>query len=385
MQHKEFREIFIFVAGRTPQIITETIYALSQKDPPVYPDEIYIITTSDGRKCIEETLIKKGILKELTKEYSLSNIELKEDSFIIVKDSSGQELDDIRNETENEALGDRITSFIMEKAKDKSARLHCSLAGGRKTMSFYIGSALQLFGRPWDHLYHVLVSSDFETNPHFFYKPKENTVIERQCPDGSLRQLNTNDAEIQLAELPLIRLGNKLSLNGKGFRELVSEGQREIDTATIQPELKANLSERTIYIGDTLIEMIPVQLMIHTAFLRQKIEHCKYPERPYCLECTACFPALSDLGGKPALEAMTKDYNRIYGGKPFKSEELFGKWQDGIKPEVLRGYISKINRTIKEQISDETLLPYYQVTTVKRYADSRYGVRVEKGKIRIDG
>jgi CRISPR-associated protein (TIGR02584 family) len=31
------KEVFIFVAGATPQIITETIYALSQKDPPVYP------------------------------------------------------------------------------------------------------------------------------------------------------------------------------------------------------------------------------------------------------------------------------------------------------------------------------------------------------------
>lgn len=31
-----FREILVFVAGATPQIITETIYALSQKIPPVY-------------------------------------------------------------------------------------------------------------------------------------------------------------------------------------------------------------------------------------------------------------------------------------------------------------------------------------------------------------
>ena len=67
-----------------------------------------------------------------------------------------------------------------------------------------------------------------------------------------------------------------------------------------------------------------------------------------------------------------------------KGEELSSKWKEGIKPEVLRGNISKINRTIKEQIHDEKLLPYYQVATVKKYADSRYGVRIEKGKISID-
>lgn len=384
MLKQEFREVFIFVAGATPQIITETIYAFSQKNPQVHPDEIYIITTSTGKKRIKETLIEKGILKALNDEYSLPALELKEDSFIVVKDSSGQELDDIRNEAENEALGDCITSLIMEKARDKSIRLHCSLAGGRKTMSFYIGSALQLFGRPWDRLYHVLVSSDFETNPHFFYKPKKNTVIERRCADGSIKQLNTDNAEIQLAELPLIRLGNKLSLKGKGFRELISEGQREWDTATIQPELTVDLFARTIYIGETLIEMVPVQLMIYAAFLRQKLEHCKYPDSPYCLECTDCFFVLSDLASKPALEAMAKDYDKIYGGKPLKGEELSSKWKEGIKPEVLRGNISKINRTIKEQIHDEKLLPYYQVATVKKYADSRYGVRIEKGKISID-
>ena len=384
MLKQEFREVFIFVAGATPQIITETIYALSQKNPQVHPDEMYIITTSTGKRCIKETLLGKGILKALADEYTLPALNLREDSFIIVKDSSGQELDDIRNEAENEALGDCITSLIMEKAGDKSARLHCSLAGGRKTMSFYLGSALQLFGRPWDRLYHVLVSSDFETNPHFFYKPKKNTVIERRCPDGSIKQLNTDNAEIQLAELPLIRLGNKLSLKEKGFRELIAEGQREWDTATIQPELIVDLFARTIYIGDTLIEIVPVQLMIYTAFLRQKLEHCKYPDRPYCLECTDCFFVLSELASKPALEAMARDYDKIYGGKPLKGEELSGKWGEGIKPEVLRGNISKINRTIKEQIQDEKLLPFYQVATVRRYADSRYGVGVEKGKIRID-
>ena len=61
-------------------------------------------------------------------------------------------LEDIRDRQDNESLGDFIATFIKEKAGDERSRLHCSLAGGRKTMSFYMGSALQLFGRPWDKL-----------------------------------------------------------------------------------------------------------------------------------------------------------------------------------------------------------------------------------------
>lgn len=379
-----FKEVFIFVAGATPQIITETIYALSQKNPPVYPDEIYIITTATGKKKIKDTLIKKGILKELEKDYRLSPINLTDESFIVAKDSTGREIDDIRNEHENEAIGDLITSAIKEKARDLNTRLHCSLAGGRKTMSFYLGSALQLFGRPWDKLYHVLVSPEFESNPYFFYKPRKNKIIECRLSDGTVKRLNTKDAQIQLAELPFIRLGSKISLHGKGFRELVAEGQKEIDIATMQPPLIVNLAERTVHIGGTLIEMVPIELMIYTTILRQKTGHCRYPERQYCLDCAECFQQLADLSSRPAVEEMARDYQKIYREQPFRMEELLNKWPDGINMETIRSNISKINRTIKEQLADEMLLPYYCVTTLKKYGSSRYGVRVEKGKIRIE-
>ncbi|MDI6890353.1 MAG: CRISPR-associated ring nuclease Csm6 [Thermodesulfovibrionales bacterium] len=378
MKQNKFKEILIFVAGATPQIITETLYGLSQRDPPIFPDEIYIITTSIGKKHIEDTLINKGILKGLISEYALPDIKLKEDSFVIVTDSKGNEIDDIREEEENEAMGDLITSFIKEKTKDPDVRLHCSLAGGRKTMSFYIGSALQLFGRPWDKLYHVLVTPEFESNPDFYYKPRKDKILKK---DG--KELYTKDAEIFLAQLPFIRLRDKIPLDGKSFRELVLEGQKEIDTATTQPFLTVNLKERTVYIGDTPIDMVPIQLMIYTAFLRQKIEHCKYPENAYCLNCTDCFLPIVDFLSRPALEKMSRDYRTIYSIQPGRADDLLDKCKEGLRMEILRSNISKINRTIKEQLMNDTLLPYYTITAIKQYAGSRYGIRVEKGKIKI--
>jgi CRISPR-associated protein Csx14 len=379
-----FKEVFIFVAGATPQIITETIYGLAHEKPPIYPDEIYVITTETGKKRIEDTIIKDGILDLMSEECNIPSLRLTGESFIIVKDSHGNILDDIRSKEENEAMGDAITSFIREKAKDMNVRLHCSLAGGRKTMSFYMGSALQFFGRPWDKLYHVLVSPEFESNPEFFYKPKKNKVIDCRMPDGTVKRLNTKDAEIQLAELPFIRLGSKISLHGKGFRELVAEGQKEIDIATMQPPLIVNLTERTVYIGDSLIEMVPIDLMTYTAFLRQKTMYCRYPKRQYCLDCTECFQVLADLSSRSAVEEMAKDYKKIYSGQPLKAGEFLDKWKDGMDTSVIRQNISKINRTLKEQLQDETLLPYYCITPLKKYGSSRYGVRAEKGKIRIE-
>ena len=157
----EYKEIFIFVAGMTPQIVTETIYALAKQTPPVYPDEIYIITTSAGKRYIRKTLFEKDILNKLFAEYDIPAINISENSFIVAGNNTITEFEDIKDSNQNEIMGDLITGFIQEKAGDPSARLHCSIAGGRKTMSFYMGAALQLFGRPWDKLYHVLVSPEF--------------------------------------------------------------------------------------------------------------------------------------------------------------------------------------------------------------------------------
>lgn len=383
MKDREFKEVLIFVAGATPQIITETLFALATKNPPVYPDEIFIITTSTGKRCIEDALFKRNILQEFQKEYNLPEIPLTGDSIIVLKDNSGEELQDIRNERDNTIAGNFITNFIREKTMDRSVRLHCSIAGGRKTMGFYLGSALQLFGRPWDRLYHVLVSQEFESNPEFFYKPKMDKIIRYKKQDGTIVELNTADAEIELAELPFIRLGGKIEFHGRELEELVAEGQSEIDTATLQPFLEVNLRERTIKIGLHTVEMIPVHLMIYTAFLRQKIEHCRYPEKTYCSECIDCFPVLIDFASRQALEKMAEDYKKIYWGQPFKADELKEKWKDGIEIEPLRQYITKINKTLKDEI-DEKLLPYCQISNVRLYGATRYGIKIEKGKIKIN-
>jgi len=378
-----FKEILIFVAGTTPQIITETIYALSQKARAVHLDEIFIITTSTGRKRIEDTLLKKGVLKGLVREYNLPDIKITEDSFIIVRDAAGREIDDIRDEVENEIMGDLITSLIQKLTADNGVRLHCSPAGGRKTMSFYLGAALQLFGRPWDKLYHVLVTPEFETNPNFFYKPKKNRMIECRLPGGVTKRLNTRDAEVYLTDLPFIGLGNRISLQGKGFSDLVAEGQREIDMAVIQPDVKVNLSRGEIYIGDILIRIPPVQIIIYTAFLRQKSDNCAQPDMQYCAECTDCFKPLLHLK-RHSIKTMSEDYGKFYGNSTIKAGEWRDKWSgDPAFDGMIRQNISKINKAIRNRLGNSALLSYYIIAGNKKYGDTRYGIRVDKGKVRI--
>ena len=66
MKSSEYREILIYVAGITAQIITETLYALHHKNPPIHPDEIlssfYIITPVGkygGKNFVLKNVTKK--------------------------------------------------------------------------------------------------------------------------------------------------------------------------------------------------------------------------------------------------------------------------------------------------------------------------------------
>src|SRR3990172_8205775 len=381
-----YREIIIFVAGSTPQIITETLYALIKQAPePVIPDELYMITTSSGKARIEEELLQKGRFSSFCEEFGLRPDILNERSFIVIRDADDASLDDIRTTVHNERAGDTIVNLIREKTSSMDTRLHCSIAGGRKTMSFYLGSALQLFGRPWDKLYHVLVTPQFESNPEFYYKPsKDREIIISDDKGAVVKRLNTADAEIHLAELPFIRLRDKLRLNGKTFKELVLEGQKEIDTALTQPAIRVNIKERVVTIGDKVMEVKPIHLVIYTHLLRQKLERCCYPDQPYCLECTDCFLLITDISNRRGMDAILKDYEKIYGPASGHVENFKRTWKDGMDTGKLRSDISKINKDIKEALNDDTLSTLYIITAVRKYAGTRYGVKVEKGKIGVE-
>lgn len=383
MNRVRFREVLVFVAGATPQIITETLFGLAiLKKPPIWPEEIFILTTNMGREKIHEELIRKERLLNFCKEYNLPPPSLQESNIIVFKDFRGNPLDDIREAEHNEAVGDQIADFIRKKARDPASRLHCSIAGGRKTMSFYLGSALQLFGRPWDRLYHVLVTPEFESHPEFYYKPKKNRVlIVKDDKRRIFRKLNTRDAQIILAEIPFLSLSGKISLNGKSYRELIAESQRELNAATIQLPLRIDYRDHLIQIGTQTIEMVPMQLVVYAAFLRQKVNRCRYPNRESCLACTDCFPALVDLSSRQALEEMAGDYRRIYGPKSPRIEDLLQQWPEGMDVAYLRQQISKINRTLREGLEDATLLPFYAVAAVGKHGSKRHGVRIEKHKI----
>lgn len=203
------RRILLCVTGLSPQIVTETLYALATLGQSRFiPTEVHLITTLEGAEQARLTLLSEdpGWFHRLRQDYRLPEIRFSLDSLHILRDAEGRPLRDIRQVTDNEAIADLITAQVRQLTADPECAVHASIAGGRKTMGFYLGYALSLFGRSQDRLSHVLVSSPFESNRDFFYPTPEERVI--HTPDG--RAVDASDAEVVLANIPFVRLRDGL-------------------------------------------------------------------------------------------------------------------------------------------------------------------------------
>ncbi|MGL6260376.1 CRISPR-associated ring nuclease Csm6 [Vibrio sp. WXL210] len=203
------KNILLAVTGMSPAVVTETIYALHQEGTTI--DEIQIITTKKGKKQAWLTLgVSKNNqptpLEKLQRDYQIPAIKFDESSIHVVPDAKGNLVEDARTKEDQVALADFITQKVRELTSDQNNTLFASLAGGRKTMTFFLGYAMSLFGRRQDSLSHVLVTPGYETLTEFYYPtPYVDTHTNR---DGE--KLDARDAQVELADIPFIRMREEM-------------------------------------------------------------------------------------------------------------------------------------------------------------------------------
>ncbi len=270
--HTYPRRILLTACGLTPQIITETVYALAvARSPAFVPTEIHVLTTAEGAEQVRLCLLSEdpGWFSRLCRDYSLERIRFTEDNIHLLKDDSGNDLSDIRTETDNECAADIITELVRALTADPDSALHVSIAGGRKTMGFYLGYALSLFGRPQDRLSHVLVSAPFESNREFYYPTRQRRVIYTSPPE--VRPLDASTATVTLAEIPFVRLRHGLPqelLKGKArFLDVVRAAQLALGP----PHLELDLPGRRIRAGGVEIRLPPAELAFLSWFARRRL------------------------------------------------------------------------------------------------------------------
>lgn len=264
------KQILLCVAGMTPQIVTETLWALIQRGERV--DEIRVITTLAGKRKLIETLFgETGKFDKFCREFGVERGSVKFDETTItqLQKPDGENLEDIRTKEDNEIAGNEICRIVRELCKRENTRIHASVAGGRKTMGVYLAAAMSLFGRADDCLSHVLVSEEFETAnaPDFFYKPKQSQIIKLR---GG-REISTEAAEIYLAEIPFVRLrGAQFDLferGGENFSTAVEKTQEDLEILEANYTLQINLARRILQIGSRTIALSEREFFIYVLFV----------------------------------------------------------------------------------------------------------------------
>lgn len=228
----------------------------------------------------------------MCEEYNLPEIKFDEKSLNAIVDEEGNKLDDLKTPEENELAADMICQKVREFTQDDNVSLHVSIAGGRKTMGFYAGYALSLYGRLQDQLSHVLVSEKYETLQGFYYpalKKGQNIIkkTHKKTEQGhdvyEEELLDAFDAKVWLANIPFVRLREfinpKNTIVNKSFSTVI-----EMVNASLQPfSVTLDVNDRKVIIGDKECKLSPREFSLYllVAKLKKKGETLYYPPKDY--------------------------------------------------------------------------------------------------------
>lgn len=257
------RRVLLAVTGLSPQVVTETVFALAmQRTPPFVPTEVRLVTTREGANRARLSLLSDdpGWFRRLRDDSALPEIRFEESSIHVLTDAAGAQLEDIRSPADNLQAADFITELVRHLTADPDCALHVSIAGGRKTTGYYLGYALSLFGRPQDRLSHVLVSEPFESSWNFFYPTPATRVIEI---GGKLA--DTAQAEVTLAEIPFVSLRSELPQALLAGRASFASTVAAARASLAAPELVLDPVSRRVRMAGKVFRLPPAEFALLAA------------------------------------------------------------------------------------------------------------------------
>ncbi len=368
--HEYKRRILLCVIGKTPQIVTETLYKLTVDSTPAFtPTELHLTTTAEGARSARHALLgveeRHGEFDKFCRDYSMENISFTPQNIHIISGPSGVFIDDALYSEHNQITADFITKTVQHFTQDADCAIHLSLAGGRKTMSYYGGYALSLYGRMQDRLSHVLVARPFQENVNFFYPPPQPKAISVNNTFYS-----TDEANIILADIPFVRMRYQIPealLAGKaGFQETVAAIQRFAG-----PELiEINLNKKELRLNKMKIELDTADL----AFYCWICERRKNKQPPLVLDTNAF------------IEEYIQVYVQIVGqwsGMIDRLEEKAGNWTGDQPKHWFQQRKSKLKKGITQVLGDKQADPFL-IQTVEYRDQVGYEITMNKKAIIIN-
>ncbi len=371
------KSVLLAVCGLAPQVITETLYALHREGRSV--DAIRVITTAKGKRCCIAQLFGAGdghYLRYL-EDYGFSpdEIDFGPQHVRAVTAPDGREIDDLARVEESEWFLAACLEEAFNWCNRDDWRVFFSIAGGRKTMGASLMIAAQFYARPWDRVYHVLVSPEFESSAEFFYPPPTSRKVQLFDEKGQPYLKETRYAQVTLVPMPFISVRDRLS------PELLKrpESPGALMSSLVRdnpPVLVVDCQGRKIAWRGRELDMTPAHLALYAFFaLQKRSANCG---RDRCGNCTDCYLDWE------AINARAGEIARIYQTlRPYyPGREGSESGITAISKENFNSYKSKI-RGILERAYGPYELHLLEISSEGSRPDTRYGIRLDRGPIEV--
>ncbi len=290
------RIVLLAVTGMSPAILTETLWALAQEKPAIIPDEVIIITTTQGAEDLQRQLLTprkdwggrhvwealRSTLLGRTANTD-SRLQLAKPRLIELPDRRTgvrTPADDLRTAADNAAAADFILEEVRRLTENPDTRVMASIAGGRKTMGALLYAAMSLLARDTDRLTHVLVNAPFDICRDFFF-PRQPVKSLTAGFGKEVRRVATKDARIELADIPFVPLRNGFAELGEkpgSFRMLVERYSSAMKAETKRPvRVSFDLLGKTLHLDGVPIPMrhraqILLRFLIESEKIRDQAE-----------------------------------------------------------------------------------------------------------------
>jgi CRISPR-associated protein (TIGR02584 family) len=370
------RTILLAVVGLSPQVVTETLYALFQEGRRV--DEIHLLTTGDGRHKILATLLagQAGAFRSFLQDYGIpaEKIMFNENNVHVLTDENGKALSDITGVGENERFLELCLERTFSLTQISDTAVFFSIAGGRKTMSACLAAAAQLYGRRQDRMYHVLVSPEFESTPDFFYPPPTSELLQLTSADGTPYFKETRYATVTLVPIPFVSIREQLAPE---WLETPHPPATLMSTLVKDPQpiLVVDLSACVLRYRQMEVDLTPAQMALYVFFVRRRID-C--PTATHTKGCPHCFISVNTLYEHQA--ELTDIYRGICGTRPI--EEMSDTGITALSQENFNSYKSKIRSRILRGLGLQAMTPLAIQSVDTR--PKRYGIVIDKAQIHYE-
>lgn len=269
------RRILVVSSGLSPAVVTESLYALACTSAPAWvPDELHVITTGRGAELVRMHLLgPSGKVTELCREYGITPPRFDEQSLHVLHDDAGNIDPDAATDRAITRMGNLVLATLRKLGAGGDAELHLSLAGGRKTMSYFAGLALSLVGRPGDRLSHVVLSHPaFEFAQDFFYPPRTARPFVCKLPGQTPQSLSSEGALATLSQVPFVPLRAALreGLLRDDANQTLEDLVRETTSAVAPQQLIARFdcADGRVSLNDIAVPLSPAEAGLYYVLAR---------------------------------------------------------------------------------------------------------------------